>query len=113
ACAAVLPAVLAAERAYAERGRAFEPGDVASITVEINADAARRRAGTGMPPDTRETADHDLRYVVAAVLLDGRLDYGQFDDAHLRDQRLHALLERTTVVANADFTRRYEQVGPR
>ncbi|MGH7674547.1 MAG: MmgE/PrpD family protein, partial [Gemmatimonadales bacterium] len=56
-------------------------------------------------PATRETADHSLPYCVAAALLDGGIASRSFTGARMRDPRLNALVERTTVRENPEFTR--------
>jgi 2-methylcitrate dehydratase len=61
-------------------------------------------------PDSRETADHSIPYVVAAALMDGTVTPRQFDSAHLESPVLRGLLRKIEVVANDRFTREYEQV---
>jgi len=61
-------------------------------------------------PDSRETADHSIPYVVAAALMDGTVTPRQFDDAHLKSPDLRTLLAKINVVANDQFTRAYERL---
>lgn len=58
-------------------------------------------------PTTRESADHSLPYILAAVLTDGAFSDAIFDDARIRDPALHALADRVVVVEDPDFTRRF------
>jgi 2-methylcitrate dehydratase len=55
-------------------------------------------------PATRETADHSLPYIVAAVLLDGRVDRGSFAEERLRDPRLRALMGCTDLHETPELT---------
>jgi 2-methylcitrate dehydratase len=60
-------------------------------------------------PTSRETADHSIPYGVAAAILDGTVTPSSFDDAHLCDPRLQALMAKVEVVVNDEFTAAYEQ----
>jgi 2-methylcitrate dehydratase len=57
-------------------------------------------------PTTRETADHSLPFIVAAVLLDGRFSDEIFSELRLKDQRIHDLADKISVVEDLDFSRR-------
>lgn len=57
-------------------------------------------------PTTRETADHSLPFIIAAVLLDGRFSDGIFSESRLRDQRIHDLADKISIVEDMDFSRR-------
>lgn len=63
-------------------------------------------------PTTRETADHSLPYCVAAALKDGQVRLDSFDDAHLRDEDLLALIQRITVQADPALDARYPEGIP-
>jgi len=85
---------------------------VQRVTVETY-ERAKIGMGTGehhWNPDSRETADHSIPYVVAAALMDGTVTPKQFDEAHLRSPELRALLAKIEVVANDEFTRAYEKL---
>lgn len=58
-------------------------------------------------PRTRETADHSLPYCTVAALADGDVSAVQFDEAHLRDEALLAVVARTEVLRDAALTARY------
>ena len=110
ACATTISSILAAEKvAPLVKGRL---GEVERVTVEVY-ERAKIGMGTGehhWNPDSRETADHSIPYVVAAALIDGTVTPRQFDDAHLRSPELRGLLPKIEVVANEDFTRAYERL---
>jgi 2-methylcitrate dehydratase len=85
---------------------------VERVTVETY-ERAKIGMGTGehhWDPDSRETADHSIPYVVAAALMDGAVTPRQFDASHLGSPALRELLRKIEVVANEEFTRDYEQV---
>lgn len=63
-------------------------------------------------PATRETADHSLPYIVAATLLDGQVSRATFAPERLRDPRLRALIERTTLRESPALTVLYPAAIP-
>lgn len=63
-------------------------------------------------PETSETADHSLPYVVARAMLDGDITTASYTPAALRDPKLRALIERVTVVEDPELTARYPQYAP-
>jgi 2-methylcitrate dehydratase len=104
-CGTTISSVLAAEKISPLRDLA----SVDRITVEVYK-KAKERVGTGAHcwnPDTRETADHSIPYVVAATLMDGTVTPRSFNDAHLWNPALRALIHKVEVVENAEFTRAY------
>ena len=109
-CATTISSILAAEKvAPALKNRV---ADVQRVTVEVY-ETAKVGMGTGehhWNPDSRETADHSIPYVVAAALLDGTVTPKQFDEAHLRSPELRALLAKIEVVTNDEFTEAYEKL---
>ena len=60
-------------------------------------------------PTTRETADHSLPWIIAAVLIDGSFSDEIFSAARLGDPRIHALTDKISVQENTDFTRVFPQ----
>ncbi len=109
-CATTISSILAAEKvAPSLKGRL---ADVERVTVETY-ERAKIGMGTGehhWHPDSRETADHSIPYVVAAALMDGTVTPRQFDAAHLGSPELRALLAKIEVVADEGFTRAYEKL---
>jgi 2-methylcitrate dehydratase len=101
--------VLAAEPvAQRLRGRA---ADIRHVRVAVYA-SAKEGMGTGAhhwDPQSRETADHSIPYVVAATLLDGTVTPKQFDAAHIADPALRSLLARIEVVEDERYTALYRK----
>ena len=100
--------ILAAEKLAVLR----DPENVAQVTVEVF-EHALDRAGTGdhhWNPESRETADHSIPYVVAAGLLFGKVTHRSFIDARLHDPVLRALLPKIRVVEDKAFTAAYEKL---
>ena len=58
-------------------------------------------------PQTRETADHSLPYLLAAALTDGSITAGSFSEVRIRDPQLRQLMQRITVAENPEFTRQF------
>ena len=86
--------------------------EVKQVTVEVYK-YAKERVGTGehrWNPDSRETADHSIPYVVAATLMDGTVTLRSFNDAHLWNPELRALMQKIEVVENEEFTKAYERL---
>ncbi|MBV9582932.1 MAG: MmgE/PrpD family protein [Chloroflexi bacterium] len=70
---------------------------------EIGSDPAKWQ------PDSRETADHSLPFILAIGLRDGSLTLDSFADGNLQDPRLRAFMQRIKVEHNAEFTRRFPE----
>src|SRR5262249_29184714 len=60
----------------------------------------------------RETADHSLPYCVAVTLMDGSVTLDSFDDAHLKNEKLLALVQKIEVKANAELDKKYPEGIP-
>lgn len=109
-CATTISSILAAEKVAPAVMKRLD--EVERVTVETY-ERAKTGMGTGehhWDPDSRETADHSIPYVVAAALMDGTVTPRQFDAAHLGSPALRGLLRKIEVVANDEFTRDYEKV---
>ena len=63
-------------------------------------------------PQTRETADHSLPYLIAVALTDGEVTPATFDDERLHDPALRPLMARISVSERADYTERYPEAQP-
>lgn len=61
-------------------------------------------------PQTRETADHSLPYMLAAALQGGSISLATFDEARIRDRGLRPLMNRIKVSDNAEFTREFPRI---
>src|SRR5690242_20486201 len=108
-CATTISSILAAEKAAA-RVPAIEA--IEKVTVEVY-ERAKIGMGTGehhWNPDSRETADHSIPYVVAAALIDKRLTPASFANERLWSQELRTLLPKIEVVADPEFTEAYDRV---
>ena len=104
-CGTTISSVMAAEKVAPLRNMA----DVKKVTVEVY-QKAKERVGSGehrWNPDSRESADHSIPYVVAATLIDGTVTPRSFNDAHLWNPELRALIHKVAVVENAEFTAAY------
>ena len=60
-------------------------------------------------PETRETADHSLPYIVAAALIEGTVSLSTFAARKLHDPRMRALMEKTHVREDPELTDLYPQ----
>lgn len=58
-------------------------------------------------PQTRETADHSLPYILAVALTDGDINHDSFEPARLRDPDLLDLMDRITIVENKEHSARF------
>ncbi|MBI3045076.1 MAG: MmgE/PrpD family protein [Betaproteobacteria bacterium] len=108
ACAATIGAILAAEKVAPALA---DVSKVSKVTVEVYKNA-KVGMGTGehhWNPDSRETADHSIPYVVAATLIDGTVTPRSFHEARRTDPRLRQLLSKIEVAANEEFTEAYER----
>lgn len=63
-------------------------------------------------PTTRESADHSLPYILAAVLIDGRFSDDIFSPARLLDHRIHELVDRIAVKEDKEFSRQFPSKVP-
>ena len=90
-------------------GRGLDLADVAAIRIRTYA-FAHHEIGSGAEkwrPTSRETADHSLPYIVAAVLVDGGFSDAIFVPPRFADPRILALIDRITVTEDAAFTRAF------
>lgn len=104
--AKALTSVLAAEKA-ALALKSFN--DVKHVTVEIHKNAMDS-VGSGdhaWNPTSREDADHSVPYLVAATLMEGTVTLHSFNDAHLWNPDLRALMKKIEVIENDEFTKAY------
>jgi 2-methylcitrate dehydratase len=63
-------------------------------------------------PTTRESADHSLPYILAAVLVDGRFSDDIFSRARIRDRRIHDLADRIAVKEDKEYSRQFPSKIP-
>ena len=91
-----------------------KPEEIEAIAIETYWVAERYvdRNNALWHPATRETADHSIPYCVAAALLNGAVTEVSFSARHIRDSRISALIEHTTIRENPGFTRLHPQEWP-
>ncbi|MGB7949564.1 MAG: MmgE/PrpD family protein, partial [Candidatus Binatia bacterium] len=83
--------------------------EIASVHIATYWQAVRRAAAEAekWDPETRETADHSIPYLVAATFHDGGVTPATFEPSRIRDPALRPLIKKMTVVEDPEFTRRY------
>lgn len=85
--------------------------DIDAVTIESY------RSGVSSPdtepekwdPQTRETADHSIPFLVAMALQDGAVTPGSFTPQRIADPSLRTLMSRMTMTEGPGFTERYPQ----
>jgi 2-methylcitrate dehydratase len=58
-------------------------------------------------PQTRETADHSLPYLLALALMDGAIGSESFSAARMHDPGTRALMQKIAISESAEFTQRF------
>jgi 2-methylcitrate dehydratase len=88
--------------------------DIAAIRLRSYRTAVRSAATEPekWAPQTRETADHSIPYLVATALHHGAVTPHSFSRVHLQDPTVQTLMARMTVEEDADFTRRFPDEYP-
>src|SRR5215467_8421808 len=83
--------------------------EIESIDVQIYAMAHSEIASepAKWDPQTRETADHSLPYMLAVALVDGRIAPASFEPKRFLDPSLRPLMNRIRVAENPELTRRF------
>ena len=83
--------------------------EIESVRMATYGEAIRRTATEAekWDPETRETADHSIPYLVAAALQDGAVTPATFASSRIKDSALRSLIKKLTVVEEPEFTRRY------
>ena len=83
------------------------------ITVDVFREAYEVIGGGAYGPKnvvrTKESADHNILYVVAASLLDGDVGPGQYTDERIRRADVQTLLQKVVVRPSNDFSLRYPE----
>lgn len=86
-------------------------GDVAEILVETTTRGADILSDPSKyKPDTKETADHSLPYVIAAAVVDGNVLPESFSEEKLNDPRIWDLLPKIQVVADPEIDQLFPKV---
>jgi 2-methylcitrate dehydratase len=83
--------------------------EIDSVHMATYGEALRRTATEAEKwnPETRETADHSMPYLVAAAFQDGGVTPATFALSRIQDPALRPLIKKLTVVEEPEFTRRY------
>ena len=91
----------------------IKPENVESVTVRTIARAADILADdTKYHPETKETADHSLPYVVSAAILDRQITPLQFTPEKIADPTLRGLLPKIKVVADPELEKIFPEKKP-
>ena len=78
--------------------------DISKILVETTTRGADILSDPSKyKPETKETADHSLPYVIAAAIADGNVLPSSFQEEKLRDPRILDLLDKIAVVADSEI----------
>jgi len=87
----------------------FDLEDLERIRIATYRVAVRNAAGEPekWDPQTRETADHSLPYVVAVALADGALTPASFAEERIADPLLRPLMRKVEVSEDPEATRGY------
>lgn len=80
--------------------------EIGKITIRTH-EAAIRIIDKKGPLDNPADRDHCMQYIVAVVLIFGRLTAGDYEDAVAADPRIDALREKMTCVEDPQFTAAY------
>ena len=61
-------------------------------------------------PQTRETADHSMPYILATTLLEGFVDPKHYALDRLNDSEIHSLMDRIRVTENPIYSKNFPQI---
>lgn len=87
------------------------PSDIAEVLVETTTRGADILSDPSKyKPETRETADHSLPYVIAAALADGNVLPNSFSDEKLKDPAIWDLLGKIKVIADPEIDALFPKV---
>src|SRR2546423_2114692 len=99
----------AVEASVALRQQVADPSQIESVLVESH-DAAVDIIGSEPEkwrPQSRETADHSLPYIVAAALVDGEVTQRTFDTERFTEPKLLELVRRVEVRRHKELSGLY------
>ena len=87
------------------------PADIAAIEVQTYHIAYSEIGSEPQKwdPQTRETADHSLPYLLALALIDGEIRVDSFDQARMRDPATRSLMQKIRIAESEEFTKRFPQ----
>jgi 2-methylcitrate dehydratase len=89
----------------------IEPGEVEAIRILAHEEALTKPSWDAkkLRPDSKETADHSFHYCVAVALVAGEVTSRQFAREWLDNADVHALIDKTTLEADASLTMLFKQ----
>lgn len=91
----------------------IDPTEIESIECEAYEGAAEIIGDAEKwNPQTRETADHSLPYIVARTFLDGDIRPEHFSQERVGEPAVKELVSKITVTENPEFTERYGESMP-
>ncbi len=88
--------------------------DMASIQIGLakrDADSQSKNP-SATRPESRDTANHSVRYCVAAALVDGDLGYEQFEPEKLHSPEILSVLDRTSVYWEREHDKHWPGANP-
>ena len=105
---------LAPIEAAVDLHRQLAGAEIAAVTIHTYAFAYQEIGNEPEKwhPTTRETADHSLPFIIAAVLIDGRFSDEIFSPQRLADPRIHALADRIKVEEDPELSRQFPEKVP-
>jgi len=63
-------------------------------------------------PKTRETADHSLPYIVAHILVNGKINIDSYSELNLKDQRVKSLMKKINIKVDPELDKLYPKAVP-
>ncbi len=63
-------------------------------------------------PKTRETADHSLPYIVAHILVNGKINIDSYSELSLKDQRVKSLMKKINIKVDPELDKLYPKAVP-
>ena len=94
-----------------KREHGIAPPEVRRIRILAHNEALTKPSwdDSKLAPTTKETADHSFYYCVAVALAAGEVTSRQFTDEWLRNKEVAAIMGKTSLEENPEFTRLFEQ----
>jgi 2-methylcitrate dehydratase len=86
-------------------------GSIQIGLAKRDADSQSRNPSSARP-ESRDTANHSVRYCVAAALVEGDLGYEQFEPEKLQSPEILSVLDRTSVYWEKDHDRHWPAANP-
>lgn len=96
-----------------EMHKQVSPADLASVVVETYHFSWKESGSepAKWDPQTRETADHSIPYILARAMMRGNIDHSDFEPEAFLDPAMRPLLARIEVRAEAGIDRENRQEG--